>query len=355
MSQKDSTEELPKIPKNPEQPENAQAKKPASRGWSSPAAEEENKYLKSLQTLLGPKQAGPEAKRKKPGKDPDTLLYEAAGSGVQGVDVGSDSKVDKAALVFIGCVIAALIVVLGITYLVFFRDGDSGAAQEGRERGQAQQQAQQQPQAPSQGDSAVPELGAIEPEPTGIVFQKPRVNGDKYSLTVGDYTWSGKVFTTENSKQWVLEGTTAAHFTRAVDLPDEDGDGKKDWITTGVFGRAEPGQPILHATFQRTRVAEKQQTTGTYQLIDSGEVALEGTYTDRVTKDNPKDQPDKIVRYYMQSPPGAPPDEATVEAYEYKAHPNALIPGLVGWEAPAGEEGDAGGNQEGAGEMGGDQ
>ena len=346
MPQNDPTTEIPKIPDNPE---SSPAKKSGSRGWSSPAAEEEGKYLRSLQTLLAPKQAGPTTK--KPGRNPDDLLKDA--TGVPTADEGSGSKIDKAGLTFIGFVLVAFVVILGSAYLVFFRDGDAGAPQGGG-GGQAQEQAQQQAQTPNQGDqggSAVPELGGVEPEPTGIVFQKPRVDGDKYSLTVGDYTWSGKVFETENSKQWVLEGTTAAHFTRAVDLPDEDGDGKKDWITTGVFGRAEPDQPTLHATFQRTRLAEKQQTTGTYQLIDGAEVVLEGTYTDQVTKDNPDDQPDEIVRYYLESSPGAPPEEATVTAYSYEAHPDALIPGLVGWEYGANGGGNGSdGTEDGGGE-----
>ena len=159
---------------------------------------------------------------------------------------------------------------------------------------------------------------AMEAVDTGVVIEEPRVKDGSYYLKVGELAWKGRVTNTETGQELRLEGPYVANFKDAVTLPHGS-------ITTGVFGRAEPGQPMVHATYQRTTIGEQEEAQGTYEAIDGGDVILKGYYDD--TREG-----DAITRVYSEREPGE--TEWSRYAIRFEAPMGAPIPALVGWEPP---------------------
>src|SRR5215207_4613200 len=94
------------------------------------------------------------------------------------------------------------------------------------------------PQAARQAPQTGPQ-GPLEVRDTGIGIAEPVEKDGAYYLRSGEIAWKGKLENTDTGQVLTLEGPTAAQFKRAITLPGGS-------ITTGVFGRAEPGKPILH-------------------------------------------------------------------------------------------------------------
>lgn len=158
---------------------------------------------------------------------------------------------------------------------------------------------------------------------TAIAFEPPVEEDGAYYLEAGEIAWKGKLESTETGEILTLEGPTAAQFKRAVALPQGS-------ITTGVFGRAEPEKPIVHATFQRVVLGEDEQTSGTYYAVDDGAVLVKGSYFDR--RDG-----ETVTRTYLEdADPATNPGLDAHYAVRFEAPPDAPIPALVGWRPPAG-------------------
>lgn len=177
-------------------------------------------------------------------------------------------------------------------------------------------------QNPSQGARPPAQIASNTPiKDTGVVIQQPVVKGDSYYLRSGEIAWKGKTKSTEEGQELTLEGPTAAMFRQSVNLPHGD-------ITTGVFGRAQPNQPILHATFQRVTLGGQEWTSGTYDAVDvdNNAVLIQGTYTD-------KRDGDKVIRTYDDNNP----DTGSERVYRvsFKAPIGTPVPALVGWQPPA--------------------
>jgi hypothetical protein len=133
--------------------------------------------------------------------------------------------------------------------------------------------------------------------------------------------WKGKLEKTDAGEVLTLEGPTAAQFRRAITLPDVS-------VTTGVIGRAEPGGPILHATFQRTDAGGEELTQGTYTVVDGDKILVEGHYADR--RDG-----DAVTRTYTEDGnPAADPGTDRRYAVRFEAPAGVSIPILVGWRPP---------------------
>ena len=177
-------------------------------------------------------------------------------------------------------------------------------------------------QAPEKTPAAISE-DAPEPIDTNLTFEAQDGEGKAYTVRMGDYEWEGTKGMNGDVDEVVLEGRTAAHFTTAVRLADGE-------ITTGVFGRAEPDKPLWHATFQRTTSDGQQATTGTYQVIDKKKVILEGAYTDRIVDDNPGDEPDVVVREYVEGDPQKGDEDVERFRAKFRATEGAEIPWLPG-------------------------
>jgi len=201
--------------------------------------------------------------------------------------------------------VAVLLVAVILLGRVFGGEGQSGSVPEG---GGAAEGA---PHAPEGGAS-------LRAQDTGVVVQRPEIKDGSYYLQVGDIAWKGKIVNTETGQELTLEGATAAQFKDAVALTHGS-------ITTGVFGRAEPGKPTIHATFQRTTIGEQEETQGTYEAIDGGDVILKGYYDD--TRDG-----NTVTRVYSERAPGS--TEWRRYAVRFEAPPGVPIPALIGWEPP---------------------
>lgn len=166
-----------------------------------------------------------------------------------------------------------------------------------------------------------PETGqmpALTPRETGIVIQDPEEKDGSYYLTAGKIAWKGELKDTDVGQELTLDGPTSAQFKRAVALPSGA-------ITTGVFGRAETGQPIVHATFHRTESNGEETTTGTYFALDNDVVIVQGTYED--TREG-----STVTRVYSERAPGDPDYERY--AVKFDSPIGVPIPALVGWTAP---------------------
>ena len=175
--------------------------------------------------------------------------------------------------------------------------------------------------------------GAEDVRDTGVEFEKPITKDGEYLLKAGDVAWKGQAKETETGSELTLEGATAAQFKSAVNIPDESGS-ESGTVMTGVFGRAEPDQPVIHATFQRTTFGEQEWTQGTYQAIDNGTVLVEGNYTD--ARDG-----ETVTRTYSDDQtPQDPFDQNIRYAVSFEAPAGVPIPTLVGWEPPAATAGE---------------
>lgn len=238
--------------------------------------------------------------------------------GFRGESVQDTGKPDlRRVLLFALGALAVIVFFLLVAWLLFGRGGG--------EPGQEQQET----------PAAAP--AASEPIETNLTFKVQSGEGEAYAIRMGEYEWEGTKGMNGDVEEVVLEGRTAAHFTTAVQLADGE-------ITTGVFGRAEPNRPLWHATYQRTRTDGQRATTGTYQAIEEKRVVLEGAYTDRIVEDNPGDEPDVIVREYVEGDPREGEEEMKRFSAEFSAEKGAEVPWLPG--NPIAEGGAEGGEQE---------
>lgn len=193
------------------------------------------------------------------------------------------------------------------------------------------------PQAPTQGEPAAqetPTQGNTADLPvtdTGIVLTEKEENG-AYYVSAGEidgkpFAWGGKTEDTEEGPKTTLEGPTAFEEVRSVEL---EGGGS---VTPGSFGRAEPGQPILYVTQQRTTIGGKSYTGGHFDVFEEDRLILTGDFTDQVVEDNPGDEPDEIVRLYEEHPAGSTAEKAYKVGF--KAKSDRPVPALIGWRPPA--------------------
>lgn len=162
--------------------------------------------------------------------------------------------------------------------------------------------------------------GPLKPAETGIGFEEPEQKDGAYYLKAGDIAWKGKLENTDTGQQLTLEGPWAAQFKESVAFAQGS-------IMTGVFGRAEPGQPVVHGTYHRTVVGDEEVAAGTYTAVDAGRILVEGTYSDE--RDG-----DTVVRTYRESAPTAP-ENVTTYAASFEAPPRVPVPALIGWKPPA--------------------
>lgn len=163
--------------------------------------------------------------------------------------------------------------------------------------------------------------GEMPVEDTGVAIEEPVVKEDAntYYLRAGEIAWKGKLQDTDSGgEQLTLEGPTASQFKR-ITLPGGS-------MTTGVFGRAEPGKPIIHATFHRMTVGEEETTSGTYYAIDQDRVIAEGTYED--ARDG-----QTVTRTYTEHSPGS--DDYHSYRVSFEVPLGVPVPVLIGWEPPA--------------------
>lgn len=165
----------------------------------------------------------------------------------------------------------------------------------------------------------------VDPRETNIVFEAPADRDGSVYLKAGEIAWKGKLEATDSGELLTLEGATAAQFKRSVALPGGS-------ITTGVFGRASPEQPVLHATFQRAAVGEAERTSGTYYAVRDGSVLVEGSYRD-------EREGESVARTYREDTnPRTDPGIDTTYSIRFEAPKGTPIPLLVGWQAPGGEQ-----------------
>ncbi|MDP9486526.1 MAG: hypothetical protein M3Q49_12220 [Actinomycetota bacterium] len=219
-----------------------------------------------------------------------------------------------------------LIVLAFLGYRLF-----SGGGEETQTAAQETPAAQEPP---TQGDPAAggtPSNTAELPvTDTGIVLTEKKQDG-AYYIDAGEIdgkplAWGGKIEDSEEGKRTTLEGPTAYEEVRSVELPDDGS------VTPGNFGRAEPGQPILYVTQQRTTIGGKSYTTGVYHVFEEDQLVLEGDFRDEVVKDNPGDEPDEIVRLYEEHPAGSSAEKAYKVGF--KAKSDAPVTALIGWRPP---------------------
>lgn len=223
-------------------------------------------------------------------------------------------------------VVAAAAAVLVVLLLVRGIGGGGEAPQQAAPSPQAQAAGQTETQGRDRGDApaSAPSPGG-EIKDTGVVIGEPVVKEDgTYYLRAGEIAWKGELKDTDTGEELTLEGPTAAQMKRSITLPQGS-------ITTGVFGRAEPDKPILHATFHRVTAGEAENTTGTYKAIDDAGVIVDGSYED--VRDGKE-----IVRTYTEHTPGS--QDYRSYRVRFEAPLGVPIPVLVGWEPPAEAEAD---------------
>ena len=312
--------------------------------WASPERQEDEKYQEKMREFFAPstsqQQTPKNGAHRHPLKDDTAVMGPASPADTDnGYAVGhangrlrggllgrpvpeAEEGTRKRELLTFAFLAAAVLFVLFLAfvgYKILFGGGDEGA------------------QGGSSPSSQAVSVGGIEPQDTNLLFEKPFEKSDgsrsfegpdgSYAVGLGEYEWEGTKELKGDVEEVVLEGRTAANFTTAVRLTHGE-------ITTGVFGRAEPDKPMWHATFQRTTTGGEESTNGTYQAVDEGQVILEGAYFDRIVEDNPGDEPDVIVRTYVEGDPRKEGEDLTRYARTYRAPEGTLIPWMPGWEEP---------------------
>ena len=290
--------------------------------WTSPEKQQDEKYRKKMEDFFAPGGGV-----RGPLKDDTTVIPSVGATGARGgaqnghaAAPASDAipgprrpGLGRLLLAGVPVLVGVLFVVL-LAWLVFGRGG--GEAREAE-------------RAPVAAGAAAPAI-----EETNQVFEAVDGEGDAYAVRLGEYEWEGTEAMNGDVEEVVLEGRTAAHFTTAVRLAEGE-------IQTGVFGRAEPGKPMWHATFQRTTTGGQQTTTGTYTVVEDEKVILEGAYTDRVVKDNPEGEPDRIVREYVEGDPAARGRDVERFRVSFDAEEGVEIPWLPGHPIAETAEGEA--------------
>ena len=301
--------------------------------WTSPEKQQDEEYQAKMKNFFAPHQQQtpkPAGRGRGPLADDTAVLprvdHAAASStahgsagapggatgGVLGGAVPEDGSARplREMLAFVLLAGAALCVLALLFWFFFLRGGEDEAAKD----------------APSDASVSVAGLKAKD---TNLVFQKPVEGKDgSYSIRLGEYEWEGTKKLNGDVEEVVLEGRTAANFTTAVRLTHGQ-------ITTGVFGRAEPSKPMWEATFLRTTTNGRETTTGNYHAVDEGEVILQGSYFDRVVEDNAGDEPDVIVRTYVEGDPREEGSNLTRYSATFRAPEETEIPWLPGWHEPA--------------------
>ena len=206
---------------------------------------------------------------------------------------------------------AVAVTVLVVVMATRMLGGDAPAPQQTSQGPEARQEASQG----SAGGLAEP---AGEIQDTGVTFAEPIMEDGSYYLRSGEISWKGKVEQSDTGEELTLEGPTAAQFKRAVALPHGE-------IMTGVFGRAQPDQPIVHGTFHRVTLGEDETTSGTYKAVVDQQVLADGNYTDE--RDG-----DTVVRTYRETLPQT--GEQRAYRVSFDAPAGVPIPTLIGWEPP---------------------
>lgn len=206
---------------------------------------------------------------------------------------------------------AVAVTVLVVVMATRMLGGDAPAPQQTSQSPEARQEVSQGP-----GSGLAEPSGEI--QDTGVTLAEPLMEDDSYYLRSGEISWKGKVEQSETGEELTLEGPTAAQFKRAVALPHGE-------IMTGVFGRAQPDQPIVHGTFHRVTLGEDETTSGTYKAVADQQVLADGNYTDE--RDG-----DTVVRTYRETLPQTGEQKAYRVSFEAPA--GVPIPTLIGWEPP---------------------
>ncbi|MGF1471722.1 MAG: hypothetical protein ACFB50_08285 [Rubrobacteraceae bacterium] len=316
--------------------------------WASPERQEDLKYQERMKEFFSPgsgggargnganngRLRGPLAEdtavidpveRRREQNTPPGGYPRGSERGIQEAAVQDSAGLDLRRILLYA--LGALMVILFLIFVVwfFFLRGGGEAGQE---------QSQETPAA----------RAAFQPIETNLTLEAQDGEGDAYAIRMGEYEWEGTKGMNGDVNEVVLEGRTAAHFTTAVQLAEGE-------ITTGVFGRAEPDRPLWHATFQRTNSDGQQATTGTYQAIDKKQVILEGAYIDRVVEDNPGDEPDVIVRDYIEGDPRKGEEDVERFSAEFRASEGVEIPWLPGNPIAEGGAEDEAGDGAGDGEQ----
>ena len=291
--------------------------------WTSPEKQADEEYQRKMKDFFAPGGAGVRG----PLKDDTTVIPSIGANGEPGGAQNGHAAAPASAaipgprrpplgrLLLAGVLVpvGVLFVVL-LAWLVFGRGGGEGRAAE---------------RAPVAAGAAAPAI-----EETNQVFEAVDGEGEAYAVRLGEYEWEGTEAMNGDVEEVVLEGRTAAHFTTAVRLADGE-------IQTGVFGRAEPGRPMWHATFQRTTTGGQQTTAGTYTVVEDETVVLEGAYTDRVVEDNPEGEPDRVVREYVEGDPAAGGEDVERFRVSFEAEEGVELPWLPGHPVAETNEGEA--------------
>lgn len=217
----------------------------------------------------------------------------------------------------------AFVVAAGVLYMLGWFGGSSDTEAAATPGGRAVQAEQPSPQGSDTAVVANQAPGDV--RDTGIVVEEPLIEDGYFYLRAGSITWKGEAKETENGEELKLEGTTVANFKQAVKLPGKDASGADNSITTGVFGRAEPAKPVLHATISRAIVGDQEINTGTYYALSGQTVLLMGDFYD-------ERRGDKVIRTYTDKAPGD--TQRTSYSVSFTAPPKTLVPALIGLEEP---------------------
>jgi hypothetical protein len=285
-------------------------KKP--RNWQSPGQQEDEKWQQTLSKMfkVGGEKPGASGGRSGPLSSEAEDAARAEANVTRATSAGRAAQTPQETLKRSApLAVGALVLVVGVVILLraLFGGGEQPA-----------KQGEPAHEVNPAGRSALPAPG--EARETGVIFEAPVEKDGDYYLKVGEISWKGKLEEAEGGQVLTLEGTTAAQF-RTIEVPD----GK---ITTGIFGRAEPGKPILYANFLRTNTSGEEITQGTYQVTNAGEVLVSGDYRDQRSGDT-------VTRVYVEDDnPQTDPGVDRTYSVKFVAPPEVPIPALVGWEQP---------------------
>ncbi len=211
--------------------------------------------------------------------------------------------------------LATLLVLVLVSYFLFFRGEEQPASEEG-------DGTQQSAENPFAGGPA---------RDSGVLFGALQEESGKAKLDGAGLNWSGTVIKKEGKagETVTLEGPTAAQLERGFDLGSSS-------VETGVYAVAQDSGEVLHVTthtFLPEEEGDEAQglTLGTVYSLGEGELEGYAYYLDQ--RENGSNE---ITRTYVR--PGA-------ESYSvsYEAEPGTFVPLLIGWRGFGDEAGGVGG------------
>ena len=275
--------------------------------WASPERQEDLKYQERMKEFFSPGSSGGarsnsanSGRMRGPLKD-DTAVIDpiepgrgqdtppagyARGSqrgserGFQGESVQDTGKPDlRRVLLFTLGALAVLAFLIFVAWFLFLRGGG--------EAGQEQ---------PQKIPTAAP--SASEPIETNLTFEAQDGEGDAYAIRMGEYEWEGTKRMNGDVERGGFGGPDrgALHDRRSA-------------------RRRQRSRPASSAGRSRTRplvarhlsAHQNRWAAGDHWHLPShrqkSEVVLEGAYTDRIVEDNPGDEPDVVVREYVEGDP----------------------------------------------------